>query len=301
MISVIGGAGFIGTNIYKTLNKKFEFRIFDNGFNPSTHLQYHPLEIGTASLDELKENLYGSSTIINLAAHTRVLDSIADPNLSFVYNVKGFFEVLMAARSLGVKRVINASSGGAIVGDALPPINEVQYPQPISPYGASKLANEAFSSAFTSCYDLQIINLRFSNVYGAFCQNKESVVAKFIKNAIRGEILEIYGDGNQTRDFLHVDDLVNAVEICLKNDSISGVFQLGSGVPTSVNELIQKINFVTGLNTNVRHTEANNGEIKRNFADISKAKKAMAWIPQKSLDAGIMETYEYLQHVLNDK
>ena len=98
MIAIIGGAGFIGTNIMKRLGPAYEFKIFDNGFNPSGHLEFQNLEIGTASHDELKDLLTGSDVVINLAGHTRVLESIENPNLSFTYNVKGFFDVLMVSK-----------------------------------------------------------------------------------------------------------------------------------------------------------------------------------------------------------
>ena len=100
MISIIGGAGFIGTNIVNRLGHKYEFKIFDNGFNPSGHVDFDSLEIGTASHEELKDFLKGSDIVINLAGHTRVLESIEDPNLSFTYNVKGFFDVLLVSKEL---------------------------------------------------------------------------------------------------------------------------------------------------------------------------------------------------------
>ena len=294
MIAIIGGAGFIGTNIMKRLGPAYEFKIFDNGFNPSGHLDFENLEIGTASHDELKDLLTGSDVVINLAGHTRVLESIENPNLSFTYNVKGFFDVLMVSKELGIKKVINASSGGAIIGDATPPIDENFLPRPISPYGASKLCNEAFASAFAGSYGMNVINLRFSNVYGKYCRNKDSAVAKFIKKIVNKEKIQVYGDGNQTRDFLFVEDLVDALECCLIKDDLSGVFQLGSGIPTSVNELLEKLTKVSRTNLEVSYISAQKGEIEKNYANINKAKNILNWKPSTSLEDGINHTYKYL-------
>ena len=294
MISIIGGAGFIGTNIVKCLSQKYEFKILDNGFNNSGHLEFEHLEIGTASNKKIMRAIKGSDVVINLAGHTRVLESIEDPHLSFLYNVKGFFDILMAAKELGIKKIINASSGGAIVGDAVPPIDEDFLPKPISPYGASKLCNEAFSSAFSGSYDMNIISLRFSNIYGRYCRNKESAVAKFIKQILNKETIHVYGDGNQTRDFLFVEDLVDALECCITRDQLKGVFQLGSGTPTSVNELLENLTKVSKRNLDIQYTPAKKGEIEQNYANITKAIKTLNWNPSTSLELGIQQTYDYL-------
>lgn len=294
MITIIGGAGFIGTNIVKRLSQHYEFKILDNGFNHSRHLEFKYLEIGTASHEDLLESLVGSDVVINLAGHTRVLESVENPSLSFVYNVKGFFDVLIASKELGIKKIINASSGGAIIGDAKPPIDEGFLPKPISPYGASKLCNEAFASAFSGSYNMNIINLRFSNVYGKYCRYKESAVAKFIKQIISGDPIDVYGDGNQTRDFLFVEDLVDALNSCIVQDDISGVFQLGSGIPTSVNELLENLARVSKKNLNIKYVSAQQGEIENNYANITKAKSILDWNPTTTLEDGIHQTYDYL-------
>lgn len=294
MITIIGGAGFIGTNIVKRLSQHYKFKILDNGFNHSRHLEFQYLEIGTASHEHLLESLKGSDVVINLAGHTRVVESIENPSLSFVYNVKGFFDVLIASKELGIKKIINASSGGAIIGDAEPPIDEGFLPKPISPYGASKLCNEAFASAFSGSYNMNIINLRFSNVYGKYCRYKESAVAKFIKQTISGDPINVFGDGNQTRDFLFVEDLVDALNTCIVQNDISGVFQLGSGIPTSVNELLENLARVSKKNLNIKYVSAQQGEIENNFANITKAKSILDWKPITTLEDGLRQTYKYL-------
>ena len=212
VIALIGGAGFIGTNIVKSLpHNKYEFKIFDSGFNVAGILDYEHLELGSVTQDDLYTALAGVDYVINLAAHTRVLDSIETPQITYASNVKGFFDLIEVCRSWG-ERLIQASTGGAIIGNAEPPIDESMMPKPLSPYGASKLFSETLSGVYTECYDMRITNFRFSNVYGPYSRNKESAVARFIKLIMAREKITVFGDGTQTRDFLFVKDLSQIIE-----------------------------------------------------------------------------------------
>jgi len=148
--------------------------------------------------------------IVHLAASTGVGPSVEDPKKDMESNVIGTFNMLEAARNNSVKRFIFASSG-APVGECDPPIHEELAPHPVSPYGASKLAGEGYCSSYFRTFGIETIALRFGNVYGPGSNRKNSVVAKFIKQAMQGETLEIYGDGNQTRDFIYIDDLISAI------------------------------------------------------------------------------------------
>lgn len=148
--------------------------------------------------------------IVHLAANTGVGPSVEDPKKDMESNVIGTFNMLEAARHNGLKRFVFASSG-APVGECDPPIHEELAPHPVSPYGASKLAGEGYCSSYYRTFGIETIALRFGNVYGPGSTHKNSVVAKFIKQAMQGETLEIYGDGNQTRDFIYIDDLITAI------------------------------------------------------------------------------------------
>src|SRR6266508_6020865 len=152
-------------------------------------------------------------------------------------------------------------------------------PSVLSPYGASKLYGEAALHAFQSVYGFTGIALRFSNVYGPNCDHKRSVVAEFLRRAAAGKPLVIYGSGRQTRDFLHVDDVSRAVRIALRSPS-SGVFQLGTGVETSIARLANLIRKVAGVELEVERRPARPGEAARNFVDSTRARQVLRWEPK---------------------
>lgn len=153
---------------------------------------------------------YAIDIIVHLAANTGVGPSVEDPRHDMEANVIGTFNMLEAARRNNVKRFIFASSG-ASVGECEPPIHEELAAHPVSPYGAGKLAGEGYCSAYFRTFGLETVSLRFGNVYGPGSSNKNSVITKFIKQALTGEICKIFGDGNQSRDFIYIDDLTNAI------------------------------------------------------------------------------------------
>ena len=154
----------------------------------------------------------GRDVIVHLAANTGVAPSVENPRMDCENNVLGTLNYLEAARQAKVKRFVFASSG-APAGEVEPPIHEELPPHPVSPYGASKLAGEGYCSAYYRTFGVETVCLRFGNVYGPFSGKKDSVVAKFIKRAISGEPLEIYGDGKQTRDFIYIQDLIQAIRL----------------------------------------------------------------------------------------
>jgi UDP-glucose 4-epimerase len=200
--------------------------------------------------------------------------------------------LLEEMRAAGVKRLINASTGGAIVGDAAPPVHEGMPARPLSPYGASKLAVEGYCSAFAASYGMNIVSLRFSNVYGPRSYHKGSVVAHFLKQLLKNEDLIIYGDGSQTRDFVFVEDLCAGIQRTLDMD-VTGVYQLGSGEPTTVNALVDAMREATGRPIAVRHEGFRAGEVLATYSDISLARKVLAFEPKTSLKDGLRQTWQW--------
>lgn len=238
----------------------------------------------------------GVEEVVHLAAHTRVVDSIQDPRRDFETNAVGTLNLLLAARKNGVKKFVMASTGGAILGEKEPPVHEGMVPAPLSPYGASKLAGEGYCSAFHGSYGLQTVALRFSNVYGPFSYQKASVVAAFFKRILQGQPLVVYGDGKQTRDFLYVEDLVDAVMLALDKASGGEVFQIASGRETSVNQLVASIReAVPDLRFEVKHEPPRRGEVMRNYSDISKARKLLGYAPRTDLRNGLKKTWDWFQ------
>jgi UDP-glucose 4-epimerase len=214
MILITGGAGFIGSNLVRLLAAAgYTLRILDNfSAGKASDLQDLPVTIQTGDIrhrQDVERAVAGVRHIVHLAAHTGVLDSIQDPETNMDINLRGTFQLLQAAVRQGVERFIFASTGGAIVGEVEPPVHEDMVPRPISPYGASKLAAEGYCAAFWGSYGLKTVSLRFTNVYGPYSYNKGSVIAKFFRRVLAGEELLIYGDGEQTRDFVMVNLCVN--------------------------------------------------------------------------------------------
>jgi UDP-glucose 4-epimerase len=202
--------------------------------------------------------------------------------------------LLQRARAAGIKRFINASTGGAVLGEAIPPIREDMPARPASPYGASKLAGEGYCSAFRQAYGLPTISLRFSNVYGPRSLHKRSVVAHYLKCMLKGEDLIVYGDGNQVRDYLFVGDLVDGIEKAMQSAS-GGAVQLASGRPTTINELIDMIRQTVGdgYPLRVRNEAVRTGEIRATWCHIDAARRHLNFDPRTSLSDGLRQTWNW--------
>lgn len=299
-ILVTGGCGFVGANLLKVLDDGTnELRVLDNlSMGDADDIDRSRVALFTGDIRDrsaVMEAVDGIDTVVHLAAHTRVIESMADPAENFAVNAEGTFNVLQSCRSAGVSRIVFASTGGAIIGEVEPPVHEEMLPKPISPYGASKLAGEAYLSAFAGAYGMDTVALRFSNVYGPWSYNKGSVIAKYFKQILNGEELTVFGDGTQTRDFVYAEDLCHAIKTATAAD-IHGfeIFNLGSGEETSVNDLIRLIRAVVGdAMTEVRHEEARRGEIYRNFARIDKAQRILGYSPSTRLVEGLQKTWEW--------
>ncbi len=236
------------------------------------------------------EAVRSMDAVVHLAAHTSVAASLENPQKTWETNVMGTFNLLEACHQSGVVKFILASSNAA-VGEQTPPIDELKIPKPLSPYGASKLAGEGLCSAYYHSFGLKTISLRFANCYGPYSDHKSSVIARFVKWAREGKPLIVYGDGNQTRDFIYVDDVCQAIYHSLMISGTPGgygeVFQIASGVETSVNELTKMIKDIAGKNVQTIHEAERKGEIRRNYSDISKARSLLGFEPGVKLIEGL--------------
>ncbi|MBS3782664.1 MAG: GDP-mannose 4,6-dehydratase, partial [Candidatus Thermoplasmatota archaeon] len=252
--------------------------------------------------DDVKKAMKGCDHVIHLAAQTDVIDSVKDPRKDADINILGTINLLEEAVEEDVDRFVQASSA-APLGEQEMPIHEEKDPQPLAPYGASKLACEGYCSAFAGSYSLPTVALRFSNVYGPKSWHKGSVVAKFIKQILDGETPTIFGDGGQTRDFIHTKDISQALHLSCTERMEEGfqLFQIGTGEETSINELYSKLKTKLedeGIQVpEPDHGEKREGEIYRNYTDISKAKKELNYEPKIDLDRGLDETIDWF---LND-
>lgn len=239
----------------------------------------------------------GADAILHLAANTGVAPSVEDPRKDCLSNVVGTLNLLEAARCNGVGRFVIASSGAA-VGEVEPPLHEELASHPASPYGASKLAGEAYCSAYFRTFGVETVALRFGNVYGPLSGHKNSAVAKFIRRAMNGETLEIYGDGSQTRDFIYIGDLVRAVHRAATTEAVGGeVFQIATNHETSVNEMVElllpALAEVGIKDVEVRQTSPRPGDVARNYSDTSKAERMLGWRSEVGLEQGLRLTVEW--------
>jgi UDP-glucose 4-epimerase len=301
-VLVTGGCGFIGSNLVPHLEAAGHMvRVLDSEVMGKRHhlgeFKGEFLHGDIRNAQDLDAALIGVDAVIHLAADTRVIESIADPALNFDVNVVGSFALMEAMRARSIMRLVNASTGGAIIGDAEPPVHEEMVPRPIAPYGATKLAVEGLCSAYSASYGFTAVSLRFANVYGPRSFHKGSVVAAFFKHILAGESLTVYGDGEQTRDFVFVDDLCAGIMSGLTSEK-SGVFQLGSGIPVSVNTLIRAISSVVAPRAiSVDYRPARGGEIVKTWCDISRARANLGFEPATPLEDGLARAWQWF---LND-
>ena len=297
-VLITGGAGFVGSNLARALLASgHDVRVLDE-FDAVRTNYLDGLDVRRTNGDvqdraAVRRAVRGADAVVHLAAISGVAPSVEHPEQDFGVNVLGTFNVLDAVRRSGVQRVVFASSG-AVLAAAKPPLSEDVLPGVLSPYGASKLYGEAALQAFQSVYGFTGVALRFSNVYGPNCDHKRSVVAEFLRRALAGKPLVIYGNGRQTRDFLHVDDVCRAVGISLRSPS-TGVFQLGTGVKTSVARLANLVQKVAGTELEIERRPPRPGEAARNFVDPSKARRVLGWEAKVALPDGLASTFAWIR------
>jgi UDP-glucose 4-epimerase len=303
-VLVTGGCGFIGANLVRHIRAQSDWRVRVVDDLRTGRESYVPPDLAEVIIGDvadpavLEPALESVDAVVHLASQTGVLPSVEDPARDFEGNTMATFRVLDACRRRGIPRFVFASSG-ASVGDVTPPIHENVVPRPLSPYGAGKLAGEAYVQGFAGSFGMQTSALRFSNVYGPYSLHKDNAIPNFIRRCLRGERLEIYGDGSQTRDFIHVHDLCAGIMGAVTADEIGGeVFQLGTSVETSVVELAQLIQEVTGAEAEIDFEERRAGEVYKSRVDISKAQRLLGFNPVIELREGLAQTAEWYRTAL---
>lgn len=312
---ITGGCGFIGTSLIKRLLREqpdAHIRVLDNlsagtrsdlaevcafsDVDPA-HLTTHAgVFLITGDIRDTDISLATGTDIeciVHLAANTGVGPSVENPRDDMESNIIGIFNMLESARINNVKQFIFASSG-APAGVVEPPIHEEVAAHPVSPYGASKLAGEGYCSSYYQTFGINTVALRFGNVYGPRSSKKSSVVAKFIRQALNGEVCEIYGDGSQTRDFIYIDDLIDAIVKASCFDGGGEIFQIATGVELTLNEMVIELKDVfereTGRSMHIKYGDTRLGDVLRNYSDISKAKNMLGWMPETPLQEGLLMT-----------
>ncbi|MBP7708032.1 MAG: SDR family oxidoreductase [Candidatus Aminicenantes bacterium] len=298
---VTGGAGFIGSHIAETLAGRGEaVRVLDNlstgkrenlaGFAESVEF----LEGDIRDLDTCRRAVEGVETVFHQAALASVARSVEDPLLNHAINVTGTLNMLVAARDAGARSFVLASSSAVYGDDPAMPKVEGREGRPVSPYGASKLFDEKYAQAFHILYGLNTVALRYFNVFGPR-QDPHSeysaVIPLFVTKVLRGERPTIYGDGEQSRDFVFVGDVVRANLAAASSAAAAGeAVNVACGVGTTVNGLLEAVNGVLGTRVEARYAAARPGDILHSTADITKAARLMGFAPDRSFAAGLEET-----------
>jgi UDP-glucose 4-epimerase len=298
-----GGCGFIGANLAPTLRARgHEVAILDNlsrgrkeFLDDATAYEFFEADIRDA--DAVRSACQGRDAVIHLAAYGSVVESVANPVENFQINVEGTFNVLDSARRAGVGQLVFASTGGALIGNATPPVDERSVPRPISPYGAGKLAGEGYCCAFAEAYGMSITALRFANVIGPVSWHKKGAVTAFFKAIMDGHPIRIFGDGSATRDFLYVQDLCRGIVAgCEAALPRFNVFHLASGRETSVRELAELACRVSGQPDHpIVHDLKRAGEVERNFATYDLAKARLGFEPAVSIEEGMALTWQWMR------
>ena len=296
-ILVTGGAGFVGANLVRLLLAQgYQVRVLDN-FSAGQRAYIAGLELELVEGDILDRDcvshaVQGIESVVHLAAQTGVPGSLRDPLNDCQNNVVGTLNMLEASRQAGVRRFVFASSN-APLGRQEPPATEDKAPLPISPYGASKLAGEGYCLAYHGSWGLGAVVLRFANLYGPYSVHKNSVVAKFIKDVMAEGRITIDGDGEQTRDFIYVEDLCRAILLVLQSNVSGEVFQIATGLETSILELASMIQGFVGKDVELQYGSPRQGDIRKNYSSIKKINQILGWHPQTKLEIGLRQTINW--------
>ena len=301
-ILVTGGAGFIGSHLVRHLLAKGEnVTALDN---LSTGLAENlPPEAKLVEMDILDEDLPkvvaagAFDAIVHLAAQTMVDTSIKDPLLDTRENLLGTVHVLEAARAANVKRVIFASTAAAygdVKEDDLP-VREAQPTEPMSFYGLSKLSVEKYLEMYRKIYGMEYVVLRFANVYGERQGDggEGGVISIFAKAVAEGRDITIYGDGEQTRDFVYAGDIAEGIWAALRTEEVNAAYNLSTQTETSLRELVSLLAEIRGREIVPKYGAEREGDIYKSMLSNSRARRGLDWQPATTLAEGLRRTYEY--------
>lgn len=302
-VLVTGGAGFIGSHLVEALLARGEqVRVLDNlSTGRREHLAAvanHPnLELLVGDLgdpDGLRAAVRGVEVVFHQAAVRSVPRSVEDPWAAHDVNASGTLRLLLAAREAGVRRVVYASSSSVYGHQETLPLHEGLRPAPLSPYAVSKLAGEHYCRVFASLYGLETVSLRYFNVFGPRqdpASRYAAVIPRFIRAALRGEPLEVHGDGKQTRDFTYVSNVVEANLRAAEAPGVSGaVFNVAGGERHSVLDLVRALEELLGRDLPMIHTPPRPGDVRDTQADVSRTRAALGLVPSVSFRDGLRRT-----------
>ncbi|HJQ69804.1 MAG TPA: NAD-dependent epimerase/dehydratase family protein [Blastocatellia bacterium] len=305
-IVVTGGAGFVGSNIVQRLLKEgARVTVLDDFYTgseqnlPSDHAGLEIIRGSVTDFNLVREVVKGADVVFHEAARN-IIVSTRNPREDYEVNIGGTLNVLLAVKEMGVRRVVYASSASVYGNPRYLPINEDDATNMLSPYSVSKFAGENYCKAFYESYGLSTAVVRYSNVYGTLQRPDNpycGVVAKFFEAAMAGSSPRIHGDGEQTRDYTYIDDVVEATLLAGFAVKAEGqVYNVGTGRETSVNQLARLIIEITGAKVEPVYVDRRDiDNIRRRVLNIEKIRRELRWIPSVTIEQGLRRTYEWLK------
>ena len=309
-MAVTGGAGFIGSNLAERLAAwGYPVVILDNfstgrkqnlaGWSSRFSDRVEVVREDINETGELRRLFQGVRFVFHQAAIPSVPRSVADPALTHSSNITGTLSVLIAARDAGVSRVVVASSSSVYGDDATMPKQEARTGHPLSPYALSKLVCEQYCRLFHRLYGLESVCLRYFNVFGPRQDPRSeyaAVIPRFSTRLLAGSRPTIYGDGEQTRDFTYIDNVVDANWQAANHPRAAGeVFNIGCGTQTSLNQLIRELNTILGTELSPVYEAPRAGDVRHSVADVGKARDLLEYTPAVSLRSGLEQVLQYFR------
>ena len=291
---VTGGAGFIGSNLTAKLLEQGHYVVvlddFSTGYreNLPDNDKLEIVEGNTRHYDQVVKAVHGAEVVFHMAAQVGNILSLESPDSDLSTNGLGTLNLLKACKETGVGKVVYSSSSAIFGETEYVPIDEAHPQEPTSSYGISKLAAEKYCLLLGKVYGLRVCCLRYFNVYGVKQRFNPygNVIPIFVQQLLKGEPLTIYGDGNQTRDFIDVLDIVSSNLLAYEREA-EGSFNIGTGVATTLNELVAHVFKAVGKEVDVVYAPPRDGEVLHSLADISKAKRELTFSPHTSIEAGV--------------
>jgi UDP-N-acetylglucosamine/UDP-N-acetyl-alpha-D-glucosaminouronate 4-epimerase len=303
---ITGGAGFIGSHIASRLiGDGHEVRVLDN-FSTGARSNlaafegdFDLIEGDMQSYERVHNAVQGCEVVFHQAALPSVPRSIQDPLTSNAANVIGTLNILLASRDSGVRRVVFASSSSIYGADRTLPKREDRAPMPISPYAVAKLASEGYCRSFSQVYGLETVSLRYFNVFGPRqdpLSQYAAVIPRFITALLNGEAPVVFGEGEQSRDFTYIDNVVDANLRAADAEGVSGqTFNIACGEQISLNRLLDEIRDIVGSEVEASYLDPRKGDVKHSLADISRARDQLGYEPLVDFNEGLLRTVEALR------
>ena len=302
---VTGGAGFIGSNLVRALLERGDdVRVLDN-FSTGNRANLDGLDVEIVegelrSYERVHNAVRTTEVVYHLGALGSVPRSVQDPLTSSAVNIEGTLNVLLAARDEGVRRVVYSSSTSVYGTSRQLPTTEESPPDPISPYAVAKLAAERYCISFSRVYEpLEAVVLRYFNVFGerqSPYSQYAAVVPRFVTAIAAGRPIEVHGDGEQSRDFTYVGNVVDATIRAGEAGGVNGeIVNIAGGAPASVNRIAETIGEILGKPVRKRHLPTRPGDIRDSWADLSKAERMLGYHPGVGLEEGLRRTIDFLR------